>query len=63
MDPHEKHRDIPAEYCLKSVTISMESSGKYYASLLYEKSDCENQAEEFDYEMQRYLGLTMQCME
>ena len=49
----KKHRDIPEKYCLKSVTISMEPSGKYYASLLYEKSDCENQAEEF----------IMQCME
>ena len=37
----KKHRDILEKYCLKSVTISMEPSGKYYASLLYEKSDCE----------------------
>ena len=53
----KKHRDIPAEYCLKSVTISMEPSGKYYASLLYEKTDCENQAEEFDYENAKILGI------
>ena len=53
----KKHRDIPEKYCLKSVTISMEPSGKYYASLLYEKSDCENQAEEFDYEDAKILGI------
>ena len=41
----------------KSVTISMEPSGKYYASLLYEKSDCENQAEEFNYEDAKILGI------
>ena len=53
----KKHRDIAEKYCLKSVTISMEPSGKYYASLLYEKSDCENQAEEFDYEDAKILGI------
>lgn len=44
------HRLIPSMYKLKSVTISKEPSGKYYASLLYtyesqvskEKSDIEN---------------------
>ena len=51
------HRDIPTEYCLKSVTVSMEASGKYYASLLYEKSGCENQAEELDYEKAKILGI------
>ena len=51
----KKHRDIPEKYCLKSVTISMEPSGKYYASLLYEKTDCENQAEELDYEDAKIL--------
>ena len=53
----KKHREIAEKYCLKSVTISMEPSGKYYASLLYEKSDCENQAEEFDYEDAKILGI------
>ena len=53
----KKHRDILEKYCLKSVTISMEPSGKYYASLLYEKSDCENQAEELDYEDAKILGI------
>ncbi len=53
----KKHREIAEKYCLKSATISMEPSGKYYASLLYEKSDCENQAEEFDYEDAKILGI------
>ena len=35
----------------------MEPSGKYYASLLYEKTDCENQAEELDYEDAKILGI------
>ena len=29
------HREIPADYQLKSVTVSQESTGKYYASLLF----------------------------
>ena len=39
------HREIPQEYRLKSVTVSREPSGKYYASLLYSYEFCENQAE------------------
>ena len=39
------HREIPKEYLLKSVTVSREASGKYYASLLYAYECCENQAE------------------
>jgi len=31
-----QHRSIPTAYKLKSVTVSQEPSGKYYASLLYE---------------------------
>ena len=31
------HREAPADWKLKSVTISMEASGEYYASILYEK--------------------------
>lgn len=31
----KQHREIPEGYCLKSVTVSQEPSGKYYASLLY----------------------------
>ena len=39
-----QHRSIPEEYILKSVTVSMEGSGKYYASLLYEYFASESQA-------------------
>ena len=38
------HREIPEDYVLKSVTVSMEPSGKYYAALLYEHPVSENQA-------------------
>ena len=38
------HREIPENYVLKSVTVSMEPSGKYYAALLYEHPVSENQA-------------------
>lgn len=38
----KKHREIPEYCCLKSVTVSREPSGKYYASLLCEAPDCEN---------------------
>ena len=34
----KKHRKIPENYQLKSVTISLTSSGKYFASILYECS-------------------------
>lgn len=37
------HRQIPEGYRLKSVTITQEPSGKYYASLLYEYPEEENQ--------------------
>ena len=38
--PMKKHRE-PAENCrLKSVTVRMEPSGKYFASLLYEGYSC-----------------------
>ena len=37
------HRDIPEEGKLKSVTVVREASGKYYASLLYEIPERENQ--------------------
>ena len=39
------HREIPENYVLKSVTVSMEPSGKYYAALLYEYPVSENQAD------------------
>lgn len=38
----KQHRKIPADYRLKSVTVSQEPSGKYYASILFLY---ENQAE------------------
>ncbi len=50
------HRDIPEGWNLKSVTVSKEPSGKYYASLLYEVPESENQAEGADRE-NRYLGI------
>ena len=60
----KKHREPAEGLCLKSVTVSMEPSGKYFASLLYEGYSCENQAAGPDYRitvLQRYLGLIMQC--
>ena len=50
------HREIPEGWNLKNVTISMEPSGKYYASLLYEVPERESQAEGTDRE-KRYLGI------
>ena len=53
----KKHRE-PAENCrLKSVTVSMEPSGKYFASLLYEGYSCENQAADKDYSNAKILGI------
>ena len=37
------HREAPEEWKLKSVTVSMEASGEYYASVLYEEPGSENQ--------------------
>ena len=53
----KKHRE-PAENCrLKLVTVSMEPSGKYFASLLYEGYSCENQAADEDYSNAKILGI------
>ena len=53
----KKHRE-PAENCrLKSVTVRMEPSGKYFASLLYEGYSCENQAADKDYSNTKILGI------
>ena len=38
------HRPIPNDWRLKSVTISRDPSGKYYASLLFDVPERENQA-------------------
>ena len=48
----KQHRIIPDEYRLKSVTVSQTSSGKYYASILFEYED---QVQEK--ELQKFLGL------
>ena len=47
------HRQIPSDWKLKSVTISRESSGKYYASLLF---CCESQTVE-KRRAERFLGI------
>ena len=52
-----QHREIPAGYRLKSVTVSREASGKYYASLLYEYGCSENQAADCNYQAARILGI------
>lgn len=57
MDLHEKHREPAENCCLKSVTVSMEPSGKYFASLLYEGYSCENQAADEDYSNAKILGI------
>ena len=52
------HRDIPEEWKLKSVTVIKEPSGKFYASLLYEIPESENQARGKSKETEtRYLGI------
>ena len=48
----KQHRNIPDDYKIKSVTISQNASGKYYASILFEY---ENQVPQT--EMQKFLGL------
>ena len=48
----KQHRNIPADYILKSVTVSQTPSGKYYASILFEY---ENQVQQT--ELQKFLGL------
>ena len=47
------HRMIPEEWKLKSVTVSREPSGKYFASLLF---DCENQTAE-KRQAEKFLGM------
>ncbi|WP_439444716.1 transposase [Mediterraneibacter faecis] len=53
----KKHREPAEDFRLKSVTVSMEPSGKYFASLLYEGYSCENQAAEPDYSTAKMLGI------
>ena len=52
-----QHRRIPEGYVLKSVTVSMEPSGKYYASLLYEYPARESQTPGADREDAKALGI------
>jgi putative transposase len=53
------HRDIPEGWILKSVTVVKEPTGKYYASLLYELPERENQAKGKSREAgeKKYLGI------
>lgn len=53
----KQHREAPAGYRLKSVTVSREPSGKYYASLLYEYAADENQAASKKIEEDKILGM------
>ncbi|QOV19715.1 transposase [Blautia liquoris] len=49
-----QHRQIPKEYQLKSVTVTQEPSGKYYASLLY---TYESQISEEKEAVEKMLGM------
>ena len=51
------HREIPEGYILKSVTVSMDRSGKCYASLLYEYTASEDQAAGKDRKEAEILGI------
>ena len=53
----KKHRESAEGLRLKTVTVRMEPSGKYFASLLYEGYNCENQAAEPDYSTAKILGI------
>jgi len=52
-----QHRPVPEGYVLKSVTISMDGSGRYYASLLYEYPARESQAAGRSAEEMDILGI------
>lgn len=49
-----RHREIPENYRLKSVTVSQEPSGKYYVSLLY---TYENQISVQEIRLENILGI------
>ena len=51
------HRDIPECWKLRSVTVSQEPAGKYYASLLYEYPDCESQTDGAHTGEENILGI------
>lgn len=50
----KQHRGIPEGYRLKSVAVSQEPSGKYYASLLY---TCESQVRKQEGKAEKILGV------
>ena len=50
----KQYRAVPNGYRLKSVTVSQTPGGKYYASILFQYED---QVQEKEKEMQRFLGL------
>ena len=54
----KQHRKIPAHYVLKSVTVSRTSTGKYFASLLFEYEQAVVPAE-----MRRAVGLDFSMKE
>ena len=57
------HREVPEDGILKSVTVSMEPSGKYYASILYEIPEHENQVPEKSAEELEILGIDFSMKE
>ena len=59
----KKHREPAEGLRLKSVTVSMESSGKYFASLLMKDTAVKTKLLDRITVLQRYLGLIMQCRE
>jgi len=52
-----KHREIPEEHQLKSVTVIREATGKYYASILYEYRCDENQVDILQAKAEDFLGI------
>ena len=48
----KQHRNIPADYQIKSVTVSMTASGKYYASIL-----CEYENQVRQTKLHTFIGL------
>lgn len=56
------HREIGEEWNLKSVTVSREPTGKYYAALLYERERVENQAREHSFEKVVGIDFVMHGM-
>lgn len=52
-----KHREIPSEYQLKSVTVIREATGKYFASILYEYMHDEDQVDIHTVKAEDFLGI------